>query len=277
MSRRRSIVSGSINTRSSTVTDRLVILAKAPAAGRSKTRLAAEIGAGRAAMVSRLLIDKTIDAARAGERSGWWRALLAVDPPLATGARWPGVKRGLATFGQARGDLGDRILSAMRDAAAGGPVVAIGADAPFVSAAAIRRAFLLLRSHDVVFGPAHDGGFWLIGVAGAQRLPRQFGAVRWSTADALADAQAAFAPGLRIARTDPLLDIDDRADLDAAGNLAVCVHASSAPLFERRAAPEVFVQADIIPITSAPGLSGRQRLQRILGRLRPATSPASAG
>ena len=96
-----------------------------------------------------------------------------------------------------------------------GPVVIIGADIPGVTRAHIARAFAALGKADAVFGPAPDGGYWLIGLKRtAPPPPGMFRAVRWSTAHALADTRATI-PHLRIAVTDRLQDVDDAADLAA--------------------------------------------------------------
>ncbi|MEY8842427.1 DUF2064 domain-containing protein, partial [Cribrihabitans sp. XS_ASV171] len=76
----------------------------------------------------------------------------------------------------------------------------------------IARAFAALGGHDLVLGPATDGGFWLVG-GHPQRLPRGlFTHVRWSTRHALDDTIAS-APEARVALTDRLSDIDTAADL----------------------------------------------------------------
>ena len=54
----------------------------------------------------------------------------------------------------------------------------------------IAAAFRLLGRHDLVFGPAEDGGFWLVGARRRPRLPPLFGQVRWSSPHALADTLA---------------------------------------------------------------------------------------
>tara|TARA_R110002111_G_scaffold113068_15_gene173138 strand:- start:25182 stop:25571 length:390 start_codon:yes stop_codon:yes gene_type:complete len=115
--------------------------------------------------------------------------------------RWP----------QGQGDLGDRMARMM--AQAGGPVCVIGADVPGITRAHIAQAFKALGDHDAVFGPAHDGGYWLIGLRRARPLPRGlFHGVRWSTEHALADTRATLS-GLRIARIATLHDVDTAADL----------------------------------------------------------------
>jgi glycosyltransferase A (GT-A) superfamily protein (DUF2064 family) len=64
-----------------------------------------------------------------------------------------------------------------------------------------------------VFGPAEDGGYWLVGL-GPCRPARPFAEVRWSTEHALADTLANFA-GRRVALLRTLRDVDTAADLAA--------------------------------------------------------------
>jgi glycosyltransferase A (GT-A) superfamily protein (DUF2064 family) len=95
-----------------------------------------------------------------------------------------------------------------------GPVCVIGGDIPGVTRAHVARAFTALRNHDAVFGPAEDGGYWLIGIAGRRPRPGFLRGVRWSSEHALADS-AATLPGWRIAHVDRLRDVDSAADLAA--------------------------------------------------------------
>ena len=189
----------------------LVVMLKEPRAGRVKTRLGRDIGMTAAAwwfrhQVRRLL--RTIDDPR-------WTTVLAVAPDRAGMASrvWPAH---LPRWPQGQGDLGDRMARMM--AQAGGPVCVIGADVPGITRAHIAKAFKALGDHDAVFGPAHDGGYWLIGLRRAHPLPRGlFHGVRWSTEHALADTRATL-PGLRIAEVASLRDVDTAADLPHAGH-----------------------------------------------------------
>ena len=91
-----------------------------------------------------------------------------------------------------------------------GAVVIIGADIPDVTARHVARAFAALGHADAVFGPATDGGYWLIGARGSARNTTMFGRVRWSTEHALADTLRNLA-WRRVALIDVLGDIDDAA------------------------------------------------------------------
>jgi len=190
----------------------LVIFLKAPVAGRVKTRLAKSVGYGRAAAIYRRLCANTIDAASRGP----WRTVLAVDPASAVhgfGDLWP---LRFQRISQGRGDLGQRMLR-VAQAAPVGPVVIIGSDAPGLRTRHVRKAFAALQGADVAVGPAHDGGFWLIGLARRRGASSLFEKVRWSSDHALADTLRSLPATYRIAMLDHLADIDDASDLAVAG------------------------------------------------------------
>lgn len=91
-----------------------------------------------------------------------------------------------------------------------GPVVVIGSDIPEIRRHHIAEAFRVLGSHPFVFGPARDGGYWLVG---ARRRPAEtpdiFAGVRWSTEHALADTLAHLGPGQAGPELAALEDVDD--------------------------------------------------------------------
>ena len=104
-------------------------------------------------------------------------------------------------------------MARMLRRARGGPACVIGADIPGVTRPRIAEAFDALGSHDAVFGPAPDGGYWLIGLKHPAVQPPEFlHAVRWSTDHALADSIATLKDH-RIARVATLRDVDSAADL----------------------------------------------------------------
>ncbi|AZV80157.1 glycosyltransferase [Parasedimentitalea marina] len=184
----------------------LIIMLKLPQAGRVKTRLGRDMGMVAAAWWYRHHATRLIRRLRDPR----WRTVLAVAPDNAVPARiWPAD---LSRIPQGHGDLGQRMARMLRTAAPG-PVCLIGADIPDISPAHIARAFTMLGDHDAAFGPALDGGYWLIGLKHPQRQPPGlFTNVRWSSEHALHDSMATL-PGYRIALTDPLRDVDTIADL----------------------------------------------------------------
>ncbi|MBT5110015.1 MAG: DUF2064 domain-containing protein, partial [Rhodospirillaceae bacterium] len=98
-------------------------------------------------------------------------------------------------------------------AASNGPVVLVGADIPDIQPRHIEAAFQKLGSHDAVFGPAADGGYWLVGFRRRPVTPSPFAPVRWSSEHALADTVANFDRRHGVAYCNVLRDIDDGAAL----------------------------------------------------------------
>ena len=186
---------------------RLVVMLKEPRPGRVKTRLGRDIGMGPAAWwfrhQVRHLLREVADAR--------WQTVLAVSPDVAgmQSRVWP---EGMPRLPQGRGDLGARMTRVFR-ALPGGPVCIIGADVPGIRAQHVAAAFRALGRHDAVFGPAEDGGYWLVGLKRPGTPPAGlFAGVRWSTGHALADSRASLG-GLRIAEVARLRDVDRADDL----------------------------------------------------------------
>ncbi len=182
-------------------------MVKEPVAGRVKTRLGRDIGMVQAAWwfrrQSRSLIHRLTDPR--------WQMVLAVAPDRAgmMSRVWPGH---VPRVPQGPGTLGDRMGRILRSMPAG-PVCVIGADIPGVTRTHVAHAFVALGSADAVFGPAEDGGYWLIGARRRRALPPTlFRDVRWSTKFALADTVATFGDA-RIAHVATLGDVDTQADL----------------------------------------------------------------
>jgi uncharacterized protein len=172
--------------------------------GRVKRRLAAEIGPLAALRFQRAATARLL---RHVARDRRWQSWLALTPDRAVaGPRfWRVPCRRIA---QGQGDLGARMARPFSRLPPGA-VVVIGSDIPDIAASHIAAAFRLLGSNDLVFGPARDGGYWLIG---GRRLPRDlFAAVRWSSGHALADTLRNVPPRWRVARAATLDDVDDGA------------------------------------------------------------------
>jgi hypothetical protein len=93
-----------------------------------------------------------------------------------------------------------------------GPILIIGSDIPSIRPAHIAEAFRLLGGADAVLGPAHDGGYWLVGLRRTPRLATPFARVRWSGPHALSDTLANL-KGRRVALAARLSDVDTAEDL----------------------------------------------------------------
>lgn len=188
-------------------------MAKAPRAGRVKTRLAAGIGSVGAVRFYRAALSATLKRLHQPNR---WRLVVATAPLTADLKDFMHIApRGAAAVPQGGGDLGrrlERVLSG--PAARGTPVLVIGSDIPRITPELIAAAFHRLAGADAVFGPSGDGGFWLIGLRTGVLPIGTFDEVRWSSADALCDASAALAQlGLKVSHTHMLDDVDDVASL----------------------------------------------------------------
>jgi hypothetical protein len=190
------------------MTRHLVIFARAPEAGRVKKRLGKEIGMIAAARFYRRILSEQIGRMVRDPR---WTVWLFVTPDTALRhAAWQLVPVSRRKP-QRQGDLGRRMKLPFAMLPPG-PIVLVGSDIPAMRAHHIARAFELLGQHDLVFGPAHDGGFWLFGAARVRQLPRTlFADVRWSTPTALADTLAGLPSHVTTAMADTLDDVDDAA------------------------------------------------------------------
>ncbi len=183
--------------------DTAILFARAPRLGAVKRRLAAGVG-DRAAL--RFYTETMSRLLQALARDRRVRPVVAVTPERAF-VRLPGV---VARIAQGRGDLGVRMARALARFRHGRAVL-IGCDIPDAGAGDVRAAFRALGRADAVFGPAEDGGYWLVGF-GPRRVSRPFASVRWSGPHALADTRARFG-ARRIALLRRLSDVDTAADL----------------------------------------------------------------
>lgn len=188
----------------------VILFVRAPRLGAVKRRLGRDVGPLPAWRFYRTAAGRVL---RHLTRDPRWACRLAVTPDRfrTPRAAWPGLGR-FSRVPQGHGDLGLRMARALVDAPPG-PRVLVGSDIPEIDASAVDRAFAALGLADAVFGPAPDGGFWLIGLSGRRPLPRlrPLAGIRWSSPHALADTRAALPTGWTVALLDPLEDVDDGA------------------------------------------------------------------
>jgi rSAM/selenodomain-associated transferase 1 len=188
----------------------VLVVAKAPIAGRAKTRLVPPLTAEQAASLQEALLLDTLEACRSEEAE---TAVLHADPSEApvlaslAGADVPLVLQ------EGRG-LGDALRGGMAAGVAKGPTALVSSDIPGFPPGSLARAFTLLEraAADVVLGPALDGGYWLIAMREPSDAP--FDAIPWSTPAACAvTAQRCREAGLRVAMLAPWRDVDTSVDL----------------------------------------------------------------
>jgi len=177
----------------------LVVIAKAPAAGRSKTRLCPPCTPEQAAKLAEAALRNTIATVAATPAR---RRIVALD-----GAADGFVPTGFEVQGQRGEGLGARLGHAL--VAAGGPAVVVGMDTPQLGAALLREAArrLIQPGVDAVLGPALDGGYWTIGLRRPD--PAVFRGVPMSSAETCEAQRGRLeALGLRTAILPPLRDVD---------------------------------------------------------------------
>jgi len=182
----------------------LVLFVRAPLLGSGKRRLAREIGDVAALRFERTMIARLLRRLATDRR---WRVRIAVTPDRAwrRARHW---RKGVEVVGQGDGDLGKRMRRALGNCPCG-PVALVGADIPSLAACHVAAAFRLLGRHDLVFGPAEDGGFWLIGARHPRHLPLLFERVRWSGPHTLADALGRLPRRLTVGYAERLEDVDE--------------------------------------------------------------------
>lgn len=187
----------------------LVVMAKAPRPGFVKTRLAQSVSVEAAVELYRCLLDDTLALARSV--SGVQVAIMCPAPDVEELTR---LARGTAEVVAQKGDgLASGLTSVFAHFGVGGQsVVAFNSDSPHLPASILENAFEALRSHDVVVGPTHDGGYYLVGAKAAH--PKLFGSDGMGTTSAL-DSLLARARELQltVVLTESFYDVDVEADL----------------------------------------------------------------
>jgi uncharacterized protein len=189
----------------------IIVFAKAPVAGLAKTRLAPALGAeGAAALAQRMLLHALTQAVGAD--------IGPVELCAAPDSTHPALRQAAAAHGaglteQGEGDLGMRMHRALtRNLMCHDSALLIGTDAPSLNAKVLRDAAQSLRDHELVFVPALDGGYALVGLRCAD--PRWFCGMTWSHARVMeATRERLRAAGVRWAELAAVADVDEPADL----------------------------------------------------------------
>ncbi len=165
-----------------TVTPRLILFARYPVAGECKTRLIPAIGAEGAASLHRKLTERTIRVMR---ESGIAITLAFTGAGQKDFEQWLG--HDITLVEQVEGDLTAKLLACLSPA----PVIFFGADTPDLDVRHVIAAITGLKTHDVVIGPAEDGGYYLIAMRNA--LPELLTDMPWSTDQVLPETLARLA------------------------------------------------------------------------------------
>ena len=201
---------------------RLILFARYPSPGRAKTRLIPALGTEGAAALHRRLALRALRTASKACRIV--PAALEVHFDGGTEqamSHWLGDSARFLP--QGAGDLGERMAGAFEESFGSGSTatVIIGSDCPGLSPDVVTAAFARLTETPVVLGPAHDGGYYLIGLS--RPMPELFRGMPWGTDRVLADSLTVLQrQGCKPALLDPLEDIDRPEDLPAWRRMAAC-------------------------------------------------------
>ncbi len=196
----------------------LIVFAKVPQAGSVKTRMAAVMTPGEAAELYRCMLHDTL--LKAGRFINAMPVAVFFEPSDGAEAYFVGAAQGMAQgmelVSQVGNGLGERMEQAFREmfARGGEAVVIIGTDIPHLPSRFISDAFALLEQPgtDVVFGPATDGGYYLLGM---KRLhPQLFTGIAWSSGTVLRESMAKGKDaGLHVVLLPACSDLDTPDDL----------------------------------------------------------------
>jgi len=189
----------------------IVIMAKEPHPGSTKTRLVPALTFEQAATLYAALLRDTISLAA---DCNWADLVIAISPPKSSAYFERIIPQGTRLLPIEGIDIGDclrQTLGLLLDAGYQ-KAIALNADGPSLPSEYLSSALSLLDEHDLVFGEGIDGGYYLVGVK--KKHPAIFEGISWSTRAVLVQSlQKAVRAGLSVALTPAWYDIDTIADL----------------------------------------------------------------
>ncbi len=192
----------------------VAILARSPVPGQVKTRLIPLLGDEGAASLQAWMLQRTV--------------VMALEADVGPVTLWCEGDSGHRDFircrelgplntlnirSQVAGDLGQRMLAAVRESPAAAGTLVIGTDCPALNAAHLREAARYMQDHDAVFIPVEDGGYVLIGMKTPSA--RAFAGIDWGSPQVMAQTrQCLAAMGWRWAELAKLWDVDRPEDVE---------------------------------------------------------------
>ena len=198
----------------------LVLFAKAPIAGKVKTRLMSHCSAEQAADIAELLMEASIQrACEAWPGDVYLSAWLDLEHAFFKEMlqRYP-----ITITQQCEGDLGEKMRHAL--ATFGYPCAVMGCDAPHITISSLEQAYDLLRTGRSVIGPSEDGGYYLLGLCGGADV--LFEAMPWGGDQVLGKTLlSASSIGLTLSELSQLNDVDEWRDLLYAAQKVPSLHA----------------------------------------------------
>lgn len=183
----------------------LLVFGREPVPGKTKTRLGRTLGMDTACELYCQMLSYVLEMSREVSNE---RRLYLPAGDVVQGERF--ALEGWTQHPQVSGDIGARMKGAFEEAFAAGAerAVLVGSDIPSLTADILERAFAALDEAEMVFGPARDGGYYLIG----QRAPSRnvYDNITWSTAEVWSQTEAHLqTQGISYAVVDVLDDLDD--------------------------------------------------------------------
>ncbi len=186
----------------------LLLFAKAPIAGKVKTRLQTHCSAQQAADIAAILLQTSLEKACQS-----WPGDVFISTWLERENSFLielSERFGATVLWQSDGDLGDKMLASFEQH--GYPMAIMGTDAPHIKADTLSRMHELLESGQSAIGPSFDGGYYIIGLS--QSTPLLFSDMPWGTSQVLELTRVkAKKAGLRLHELDALQDVDEWQDL----------------------------------------------------------------
>ena len=214
---------------------RIIVFAKAPIPGQVKTRLCPPLTPDEAATLHGSFVLDTVERTKAAAA----KLKLPLDRYLACAPSATHVffkileeRQGVKLINQVGDDLGARMNQACNALLAQGyrQVLLMGTDVPTLPFDHFKQALTALENHDLVLGPAFDGGYYLIGLR--RMAPELFTDIPWSTDQVLGLTQEkAEGIGLQASLIPPWRDVDTLADLEAF--MGACAVETKKPKDER--------------------------------------------
>lgn len=199
-----------------TMSPAILVMAKVPRSGSVKTRLAPLLGHDGCARLQALLIAHTTELAASVAPKATYVAFYPADAAAEIAELVPDTAVLVPQHGA---HLGERLVSATEEvlAARSGPLVVIGTDIPLLARSHLVQAFYALGTgHDAVFGPAEDGGYYLVGLARALPVIFDIDPRLWGGPNVLdATLTSARTVGLRVGLLGALRDLDTVDDVRA--------------------------------------------------------------
>lgn len=190
----------------------ILVFIKAPEKGKVKSRLAKSVGEDTALDIYKCLVCDTLETLKKGN----YIFTLCFYPPDSQGIVKDWLGNAHSFMSQHGENLGERMKNAFVQAFSGGmtKVLLIGSDIPELSISLVNEAFDAMDTKEAVIGPAHDGGYYLIGFRRDSFQPAIFQGISWGTGSVFYQTMNIFdKTGSRVHSLPGLTDIDTLEDL----------------------------------------------------------------